>query len=145
MSTSRVPSSIVKDAAGKSRRRAICITLRHSLWRLDTDEATQLLSAFAGRDVRYRGGSDCGSAMAKDGKSRRSFLSDRLELRLLLVAQRRIEVLERGAHQIDRLLHGSEPPVHCVKASGWCDRVVRLALGGQDVDSPGIGVLQHFE
>ena len=52
------------------------------------------------------------------GKLRRSFLSDRLELRLLLVAQRSMEALERGAHQIDRLLHGGEPPVHCVKTSG---------------------------
>jgi hypothetical protein len=66
--------------------------------------------------------------MATDGKLRRSFLSDRLELRLLLVAQRSIEALERGAHQIDRSLHGFEPPVHCVKASGWCDRVFRLAF-----------------
>src|SRR5713226_613415 len=93
---------------------------------------------------RDRGGSGCGSAMATDRKLRRSLLSDRLELRLLLVAQRSIEVLERGAHQIDRLLHGTEPPVHCVKASGWCDRVFRLAFSVQDPGSPGIGGLQHF-
>ena len=84
-------------------------------------------------------------AMAMDGKLRRSFLSDRLELRLLLVAQRSIEALERGAHQMDRALHSFEPPLHCVKASGWCGRVFRLASSGQDVDSPGIGVLQHFK
>ena len=57
------------------------------------------------------------------GKLRRSFLSDRLELRLLLVAQRSMEALKRGAHQMDRLLHGGEPPVHCVKTSGQRDRV----------------------
>jgi hypothetical protein len=67
---------------------------------------------------RDRGGSGCSSAMATDRKLRRSLLSDRLELRLLLVAQRSIKVLERGAHQMDRLLHGIEPPVHCVKANG---------------------------
>src|SRR5271154_6230754 len=48
---------------------------------------------------RDRGGPGCGSAMATGRKLRRSFLSDRLELRLLLVAQRSIKVLERGAHQ----------------------------------------------
>jgi hypothetical protein len=64
------------------------------------------------------GGSAGGSAMAMDGKLRRSFLSDRLELRLLLVAQRSIEALERGTHQMDRSLHGFEPALHCVKASG---------------------------
>jgi hypothetical protein len=67
---------------------------------------------------RDRGGSGCSSAMATDRKLRRSLLSDRLELRLLLVAQRSIKVLERGAHQMDRLLHGIKPPVHCVKANG---------------------------
>jgi hypothetical protein len=78
------------------------------------------------------------------GKLRRSFLSDRLELRLLLVAQRSMEALDRGAHQIDRLLHGGEPPVHGVETSGQRDRVW-LAVGCQDLDSPGIGVLHHFE
>src|SRR3981189_486494 len=67
---------------------------------------------------RDRGGSGYGSAMAMDGKLRRSLLSDRLELRLLLVAQRSIEALERGAHQMDRALHSFEPPLHCVKRSG---------------------------
>ena len=83
--------------------------------------------------------------MAMDGKLRRSFLSDRLELRPLLVAQRSIEAFERGAHQTDRSLHGFESPLHGVKASGWCDRVFRLASSVQDVDSPGIGVLQRFK
>jgi hypothetical protein len=52
------------------------------------------------------------------GKLRRSFLSDCLKLRLLLVVQRGIEGLERGAHQMDRLQHVSEPHLHCVKAGG---------------------------
>jgi hypothetical protein len=94
---------------------------------------------------RDYGGSGCGPAMAMDEKLRRSFLSDRLELRLLLVAQRRIEVPERGAHQADRLQHGFEPPIQCVQASGWCGRVFRLASSVQDFGSPGIGVLQRFE
>src|ERR1700692_2340517 len=67
---------------------------------------------------RDHGGSSCCSAMAMDGKLGRSFLSDRLELRLLLVAQRSIEGLERVAHQIERLLHGAEPTVYRVKANG---------------------------
>jgi hypothetical protein len=54
----------------------------------------------------------------RDRKLRCSFLSNRLELRFLLVAQRRIEALERGAHQMDRPLHGIEPTLRCVKASG---------------------------
>ena len=83
--------------------------------------------------------------MAMHGKLRRSLLSDRLELRLLLVAQHRIEVLERGPHQVDRLLHRIQPPVHCVKASGWGSRVLRQAFSVQDVDSPGVGDLQRFE
>jgi len=58
------------------------------------------------------------SAMATDQNLRRSLLSDRLELGLLLVAQRSIEALERSAHQINRLLHDAEPPVHCIKANG---------------------------
>ncbi len=96
---------------------------------------------------RDHGGSGCGSVSvtAMEGKLRRSFLSDRLELRLLLVAQRSVEALKRGAHQMDRSLHGFEPPFHCVKASGWCGRVFRLASSVQDVGSPGIGVLQHFK
>src|SRR6266700_376162 len=100
------------------------------------------IASVAGVD---RGGSGGGSATAMDGKLRRSFLSDRLELRLLLVAQRSIEAFERGAHQTDRSLHGFKPPLHGVKASGWCDRVFRLASSVQDVDSPGIGVLQRFK
>ncbi len=56
--------------------------------------------------------------MATDRKLRRSFLSDRFELRLLLVAQRSIEAFKCGAHQIDRSLHGGEPPIYCVKTSG---------------------------
>src|ERR1700730_2935608 len=75
--------------------------------------------AVHGRSGSDHGGSGCDSAIARDWKLRRSFLSDRLELRLLLVAQLRIEVPERGADQIDRLLHRSEPPVHGIEASGW--------------------------
>src|SRR5437868_15097282 len=95
-------------------------------------------------------GNSLGSAPAPwrrpwNGKLRRSFLSDRLELRLLLVAQRRIEVLERSGDQIDGLPHGLEPPVHRVQTSGWCSRVLRQAFSVQDVDRPGIGDLQRFE
>jgi len=57
------------------------------------------------------------SRLQRKPKLRRSLLSDRLELRLLRLAQRRIELPERGAHQIDRLLRGTEPPVHGVKAN----------------------------
>ena len=55
--------------------------------------------------------------VATDRISRRSFLPDRLELRLLLVAQQTIKVRQRETHQIDRLPHRAEPPVHSVKAS----------------------------
>src|SRR5271166_5292018 len=78
-------------------------------------------------------------------KSRRSFLSDRLELGLLCVAQRGIKALERGAHQADRLQHGLEPSVDGVKARGWCGRVFRLASSAQDAGRPGVGVLQPLK
>jgi hypothetical protein len=42
----------------------------------------------------------CASPIAKDGKLRRPFWSDRLELRLLLVAQVCIKILKRIAHQL---------------------------------------------
>src|SRR5882724_11258761 len=40
---------------------------------------------------------------------RRSPGSNGLELRLLLIAERGIEILKRGAHQLDCLQHGIEP------------------------------------
>src|SRR6266700_3162897 len=42
---------------------------------------------------------------------RRAALPDRLELRLLFVAQPAIEVVERGAHGLHRLPHGLQPLV----------------------------------
>jgi len=58
------------------------------------------------------------SASGMDRKLCRSFLPDGLELCLLLVAERTIKALERGAHHTDRLLHGIEPTVHSIKANG---------------------------
>src|SRR6266851_5184522 len=54
MSTSRVRSPIVKDAAGKSRRRATCITLRHSLWRLEHRSSYATVVRIFWPDVRSR-------------------------------------------------------------------------------------------
>src|SRR6202022_4579975 len=58
---------------------------------------------------------------------RRSSWTDRLELRLLLIAERGIEILKRGAHQLDRLQHGIEPLADSHQPRGRRHGFVRLA------------------
>src|SRR5260370_22025184 len=58
---------------------------------------------------------------------RRSPWADRLELRLLFIAQRCVEIVKGRAYQLDRLQHGVEPFTDCCEPCGWRKCIVRLA------------------
>src|SRR6185437_15932105 len=82
---------------------------------------------------------------AHEARSSRPPRPDRLELRLLFVAQRRIKVVKGIAHDLDRLLHGIEPPVDRIQARGCRSRIFRPAFVIEDIDRPDAGVLQLLE
>ena len=75
----------------------------------------------------------------------RSVWSDRLELRFLFVAQCRVEVLSRAAHQLDGLEDGVQPGGDRGKPRRRRYRVIRLTGRLQHVGRLFHCIMQQFE
>ena len=69
----------------------------------------------------------------------------RIETRLLLVAERIVQVIERRVHDADRLQHGLDPRAHDRKSAGRRARQVVRASGLQGVERLGGRVLEVSE
>src|SRR5882762_1452573 len=76
---------------------------------------------------------------------RRSPWPDRLELRLLFIAERCVKIVKGRAYQLDRLQHGVEPLAGRGEPRGWRGRVVGLARGLEHIGRLGAGVLECFK
>src|SRR5215470_2632615 len=74
---------------------------------------------------------------AQSSGSAGALCANRLELRLLLVIQRRVKFLQRRPDQLDRFQHGVEPRVDGRKPVRRAEALVRLAIEIEDV--PGLG------
>ena len=69
--------------------------------------------------------------------------TDRLELGLLLVAQRCVEIVKHRTHQLDRLQHAIEPLADGGEPCRWRERIIGLARGFQHVRCADAGILEH--
>ena len=69
--------------------------------------------------------------------------TDRLELGLLLVAQRCVEIVKHRTHQLDRLQHGIEPLADGGEPRRWRERIIGLARGFQHFRCADAGILEH--
>src|SRR4051794_2328612 len=71
--------------------------------------------------------------------------ADPVELRLLLVAERIVEIRERRLDDVERLQHGGEPLLHGGEPAGRGQRLIRRTALRQDVRRLGGGVLELLE
>src|SRR5258705_7527217 len=76
---------------------------------------------------------------------RRAAWADRLELRLLFIAQRCVKILEGRVYQLDRLQHGLESHAGRGEPCGWRDSIVSRAGSLEHVRRLGAGVLQPLQ
>src|SRR5262249_945450 len=109
-------------------------------------------ASFKAMDCRVKPGNDADGQLAKSKESIAALLAasaltgaEPIEALLLLVAQRSVELLERGLDGLHRAQHRIEPLLHRLQAADGRERRGGGAIRVQQIDRLGRGVLQLLE